>query len=191
MKNKSGFTIVELLVVTAVLATLAMMASSKSSRTSSKAKQAQVKALLAGIYTTEKVFYAEYNSYTPYMSDLNFFATSGFYDLYYNVGFFTVGVAANESTDVGWANGVDVSLRNGDSSVSLAAHCTPPKCKYVQAGGVGVPPIDISQCPLDDCVTKPTTFKVLGAGFIQFPTTADTWTMDEGKTLRNTNDGAL
>lgn len=186
--KRFGFTVVEMLVALAILGVIVTMASVKSSRSSAKSKQSQIKALLAGIYTTEKVFFAEYNTYTPYMSDLNFFSTSGFYELYYDIGFLPIGVTATDSLDVTWANGVDTTLRDS-ASVTLSGYCAAPKCHYVQTGGVALPTIDSGLC--SDCTSRRATFKIVGAGFIQFQTTEDRWTMDHTKTLTHEQEGAM
>lgn len=186
--GRAGFTVIEMLVVVAILGVVATMAAVNSSRTSSKSKQSQIKALLAGIYSSEKVFYAEYNTYTPYMSDLNFFSTSGFYELYYEVGFLPIGPNPTDSQDVTWANGVDVTLRDS-ASITLSNYCVAPKCRYVQAGGVALPTVNATLCA--DCTSRRTTFKIVGSGFLHFPTTDDRWTMDHTKTLTHVQEGAM
>ena len=63
MNSKSGFSLVELMVVVAIIGILATIAAPNYIRFQAKAKQANAKSELAGIYTAEKAFYAEYGTY--------------------------------------------------------------------------------------------------------------------------------
>jgi type IV pilus assembly protein PilA len=66
MKNsKSGFSLVELMVVVAIIGILATIAVPNFQRFQARAKQSSAKTELSGIYTAQKAFYVEYNSYTP------------------------------------------------------------------------------------------------------------------------------
>lgn len=66
MKNsKSGFSLVELMVVVAIIGILATIAVPNFQRFQARAKQTSAKTELSGIFTAQKAFYVEYNSYTP------------------------------------------------------------------------------------------------------------------------------
>jgi type IV pilus assembly protein PilA len=64
LKNKKGFSLVELMVVVAIIGILASIGIPSMQRYMAKARQSEAKTNLAGMYTTEKAFFAEFNTYT-------------------------------------------------------------------------------------------------------------------------------
>jgi type IV pilus assembly protein PilA len=61
--TKAGFSLVELMVVVAIIGILATIAVPNFTKFQSKAKQSSAKADLTGLYTAQKAFFAEYNTY--------------------------------------------------------------------------------------------------------------------------------
>lgn len=64
LQSKSGFSLVELMVVVAIIGILATIAVPNFQRFQARAKQAEAKTELSGIHTAQKAFIIEYNSYT-------------------------------------------------------------------------------------------------------------------------------
>lgn len=64
----SGFSLVELMVVVAIMAFLAMIAVPNFMRFLAKAKRAEAYMNLSSIYAAEKAYYAEHNSYSTVLS---------------------------------------------------------------------------------------------------------------------------
>lgn len=62
--NKNGFTMVELMVVVAILGVLATIAVPQYSRFMAKARQSEAKVALSAIYTAEQSFFVENQTYT-------------------------------------------------------------------------------------------------------------------------------
>lgn len=63
--NKKGFTLIELMIVVAIIGILAAIAIPNFMRFQAKSKQAEAKTNLAGIGTTAETYVAENNTYVP------------------------------------------------------------------------------------------------------------------------------
>lgn len=63
LKSAKGFSLVELMVVVAIIGILATMAIPQVTKFMAKARQAEAKLLLGSIYTAEKGFYVEHSTY--------------------------------------------------------------------------------------------------------------------------------
>lgn len=63
-RNQKGFSLVELMVVVAIIGILAAIAIPSLQKYMAKARQSEAKTSLASLYTAEKAFFAEYNTYT-------------------------------------------------------------------------------------------------------------------------------
>ncbi len=61
--TKAGFSLVELMVVVAIIGILATIAVPNFQKFQAKAKQSSAKSELTGLYTAQKAFFAEYSTY--------------------------------------------------------------------------------------------------------------------------------
>jgi type IV pilus assembly protein PilA len=84
LKNQKGFSLVELMIVVAIIGILAAIAIPNYQKFQERAKQSEAKGTLGGIFTSEQAFFAEYTSYTTRWDAMGF-APSG--TVAYNVGF--------------------------------------------------------------------------------------------------------
>jgi type IV pilus assembly protein PilA len=89
--GEAGFSLIELMIVVAIIGILATIAIPNFNRFQAKSKQSEAKGNLTGIYTAEKSFYAEWSQYFADFRDIGF-APEG--KLTYMVGFPAAGVAA-------------------------------------------------------------------------------------------------
>lgn len=71
-KKNDGFTMVELMVVVAILGVLATIAVPQYNRFMAKARQAEAKIALSGIYTAEQSFFVENQTYTGFLTSAGY-----------------------------------------------------------------------------------------------------------------------
>ena len=82
--NNAGFSLVELMVVVAIIGILASIAMPQFQKFTFKARMTEAKAGLSSLYTAEKAFYAEWSEYDSRFGAIGY-APEGNY--YFNIGF--------------------------------------------------------------------------------------------------------
>jgi len=71
MQRQKGFTLIELMIVVAIIGILAAIAIPNFLKFQCKSKQSEAKTNLAGIFTAEKAFFGEYNTYGTDLISVN------------------------------------------------------------------------------------------------------------------------
>lgn len=72
LRNNKGFTLIELMIVVAIIGILAAIAIPNFMSYQCKAKQAEAKNLLGAARTAAEVYYAEYSTYTDTIGNTGF-----------------------------------------------------------------------------------------------------------------------
>jgi type IV pilus assembly protein PilA len=67
-----GFTLIELMIVVAIIGILAALAIPNFMKFQARSKQSEAKANLKSVFTAEKSYYAEHDTYSPYVADIGF-----------------------------------------------------------------------------------------------------------------------
>lgn len=178
--KQAGFSLVELMVVVAIIGILASIAIPSVNKYMAKARQSEAKTNLASLYTAEKAFFSEYNSYDSRFEAVGFSPEGG---LRYNVGFGAAGIIAGANVGfnvtgltAAWFNTVAYCGTNG----AYQRGCTTLR------GATGAVPPALAT----SYVTAQNTFIAGATAQIQSSSTrADTWTMNENKQLQNVSVG--
>lgn len=180
--NQKGFSLIELMVVVGIIGILAAIAVPNFQRFQAKARQSEAKANLAGLYTAEKGFFAEWNRYFADFRHIGY-APEG--TLRYHVGFSSVspGIPAGSGySGPGCPNPLNAC--NGSSTFMSTVNYCPTTA--------GQP----SSCVASVHAVAPTgatvasnglTFVAQAAGNIDSDPTIDRWTIDQAKQLSNLN----
>jgi type IV pilus assembly protein PilA len=182
--NHSGFTLVELMIVVAIIGILSSIAIPNYQRYQAKARTAEAKLYLSSAYTAEKSFVVEYSSYTSCLAAAGFGLDSN--QNYYGIGFLS---ASATGTTCGQSGNVACNLDFNDGTTPLCSDASGATffAASKKARSASTLP---GQSDLAGSAVATNTFTVTAAGQIS-PTNAtnDTWTINEQKLIRQTSVG--
>ena len=178
-----GFTLVELLIVVAIIGILATVGIPTFKKMTQKAKKSEAKVLLGGLFTAESAFQAEYGVYGNLLTGIGYDTSP---PGTYTVGFPAVPACTDDSTN-----------KQPSGAVSTALNITFPT--YYSSSTT----VLVSTSPLKPTVCSEgkfsdnngSSFTASATGVIApgaNPGTAgdlDRWTIDNNRKLTNVNDG--
>jgi type IV pilus assembly protein PilA len=178
--SQKGFSLVELMVVVAIIGVLAALAVPQVNKYIAKARQSEAKTILSSIYTSEKAFYAEYSAYHTMFGAIGYSPEGR---LRYNAGF-----ASSSSFNAGPANGYNSTPASGiGMNTNTLGYC-----------GVGAAVIGTSGCmvlngadgsapatlPTTASLSNATQFSAEAVAVI-YGNTVDRWAITQSKDLTN------
>ena len=170
LRNESGFTLIELMVVVAIIGVLSAIAVPNFKKYQAKSKQSEIKIQLAAVYTIEVGAMADYDSYASCLTDLGYDTPAR--------GYYILGFAAEVPGNV--------VTRNGDVATTCDSPSTVAPDTQLKAGGAAPKAADILED--NDVSADFQTFTAGAAGNIS-STLIDQWTIDNTKALTNVEQG--
>lgn len=158
-KNSSGFTLVELMVVVAIIGILSAIAVPNFKKYQAKSKQSEAKIQLAAIYSAEVATLADYDTYATCISFMGYETSPK--------GYYTIGFQA----------GYDASAKYPSCDASATFKVSPTT--HQSANGA-------VQTALSSTAAAQLTFTAGAAGQISTSsTTDDEWQINHNKSLTN------
>lgn len=173
VKNQEGFTLVELMVVVAIIGILSAVAIPNFKKYQAKSKQSEAKIALAALYSTEATSLADYDTYATCLTSLGYETPPR--------GYYITGFAAAHA-----ASAAQVVARGAACAAGNAILPTVP----LKANAASANPA-AAQIPLGVIVTATMSisFVASSAGNISNAVAWDVWTINQGKTMLNSTQG--
>ena len=167
---KKGFTLVELMIVVAIIGILAAIAIPNFIKFQARSKQSEPKANLKALFVSQRSYFSERDTFSSSMSDIGFIPERGNrYMIASGGGSLSPRTAASEDVVPGH-NGFAVDTYKGYASIATAGQTN--LSAFANATGAGI-------CTLatTGCVTTGNTgaFEGVAAGNVDNDATIDTW----------------
>lgn len=121
LKRQDGFTLVELMVVVAIIGLLSAVAIPNFKKYQAKAKMSEAKLQLSAIYTAESSFYSDYNIYHNCLTYMGFDPGPEAANRYYAVGFNTASDIADNAYTAAVNSGLNSDAGTGCPDVNAVA----------------------------------------------------------------------
>jgi len=199
-KKIRGFTLVELLIVVAIIGVLSTIGVPTFRRMIQKSRKSEAKVNLGAIFTAQSAFQAEYSSYGNNLGRMGFEIDGAAATLTYVIGFpaaqgacagiadFTGASAVPDPVSV-LGSAINISFpsyyTNGTQSYSVSGFNAGNFCQVTSVPETGNVAVGSAQDTFDA-----TAQGVVAPGLEQnVLANLDIWMMDEGRVLRNTADG--
>jgi type IV pilus assembly protein PilA len=181
-KLQAGFSLVELMVVVAIIGILAAVAVPQFQKFQARARQAEGKAMLGAYYAAQKGFFSEWQSYNNAVQ---------------NIGFSAEGIARY---DVGVIPGVNPTITNMPGSNINCSATVAPNCSLngycganAFANGCNIVPNSAGTAPAVVATDGAAAIGQIAftAAAVGFPlnTTRDSWTINQQKSLAQVLNG--
>jgi len=190
LRQDSGFTLVELMVVVAIIGILAAVAIPNYQKYQARARQSEAKMSLASLYTAEQSFAVESTTYSLCLADIGFTLDSP--KRYYAVGFGDVtagtvcGPASNEACNLKVYGQSFLETCSTTSTTATRYQYDATALVAQTAATLGTVNDNLKGTAPNDTKVEKTSFRAAAHGNVSTKNAAiDKWTIDERKQLIN------
>ncbi len=174
LKSEAGFSLIELMLVIAIIGVMATISFEGYSHLQAKARASESKAQLAALFMAQGQFRAEWNGFHTDALAVGFRPNG---QLRYVIGF----NAASSHTVAGYTG---PALDPNNLSTGVVGLCPLMGCANIAIGPNGLPITAVSLAT----TAAITTFTAAAEGFVG-GSQVDVWSINEGKVLTNTTPG--
>lgn len=188
--RQKGFSLVELMVVVAIIGILSAVAVPSVNKYMAKARQTEAKANLSMYYGANKVFFTEYGIFDTKFTVIGFKPEGR---MRYNVGHTFGGHNLAELQSFGYQS---LTALPAVDYVSSGVYCNTPTngVQYAQAGcrmtSDAAPAVTDGGCvPAPGALPLTSVFTACASGKITNRNVWDSWSIDQNKNLINVQDG--
>lgn len=185
LKKNSGFTLIELMIVVAIIGVLAAVAIPNYTKYVARARQTEAKLALSSVYTAETFFQTEHSNYTVCVAAIGAQPDNALAKRYYAFGFPT---APGNDCDLGGAVACHFFA---DSAASLCADSTVNVTGYDATASASAAAVAVLATDPPASVATKSTFTATAAGHISTDAAVafDTWSITQAKALSNLTNG--
>lgn len=219
LNDQSGFTLVELMIVVAIIGVLSAVAVPNFKKYQAKAKTSEAKVQLAAAYTALQAFYGDFGAYSTCLSYMGYDPGNEWASRYYGIGFSAVdgsdGLAAAVTSATAMEANMFLSAQNSGLGADCQGTATFPvnasldsasgnagNVSWFQAGkrvgGTDQPNLSTDFSAIGDQSTGEQTFVIAAEGIISTDNTTagalgtgntSVFQINENKVMQNTRAG--
>lgn len=192
--NEKGFTLIELMVVVAIIGVLSAVAIPNFQKYQAKAKTSEAKVQLAAAYTSEQAFYGDYGIFATCLDYMGYNPSDEISSRYYAVGFNVANAIDGDATTGAYQSAVNsgmsaVACADG-AAAATGVHFFPAGKTIGSVAAVTTVTNALLGTQANDANN---TFTVAARGIISSKAataaTSSLWTMNQDKIMTNVRTG--